>query len=151
MIAVKRRNNFAVWLLLPLVTFGLYRFFWVYRTHEELRWNYPGAGSVTGAHALAAVLFGGIAAGVWPLFVFSPGLMTGVYGLAAVLIGWIGFSVWPIVVLYKFGAAIAEAQDRSPRTGHQATFSQRVGFLLVFLGFGGLYYQAELNKVADED
>ncbi|MEV5573547.1 DUF4234 domain-containing protein [Spirillospora sp. NPDC052269] len=96
MIAVKRRNICAVWLILPFVMFGIYGFFWVYRTHENLRWDHPGAGSVTGAHALA------------------------------------------------------EAQDRSSATGHRVTFSQPVGILLAFLGFGGLYYQAELNKIAEE-
>ncbi|MEV4252037.1 hypothetical protein AB0J52_02585, partial [Spirillospora sp. NPDC049652] len=92
---------------------------------------------------------GGGACAAWPLLVFSPGLMTGGYGYVAVVVGWLGFSAWPLAVLYKFGGAIAEAQDRSPQTGHRTTFRQRYGLGLTVLGFGRLYYQAELNKVAD--
>jgi len=33
----KRRNPFAVWLGLPLITFGIYGMVWIYKTNKELK------------------------------------------------------------------------------------------------------------------
>ena len=33
----KRRNIFAVWLGLPLITLGIYQFFWIYYVNDEAR------------------------------------------------------------------------------------------------------------------
>ena len=35
-LAMKRRNPFAVWLGLPLVTLGIYSFVWYYKIHKEM-------------------------------------------------------------------------------------------------------------------
>ncbi|MFC4908525.1 DUF4234 domain-containing protein [Actinomadura gamaensis] len=67
--------------------------------------------------------------------------------LCSVLFGWITLGIWPLVVLIKFGGAIAEAQRRA---GRQPSFSQGVGILLLIFGFGPLYYQNELNKIATQ-
>ncbi len=35
-LAMKRRNPFAVWLGLPLITLGIYTFVWYYKIHKEM-------------------------------------------------------------------------------------------------------------------
>ncbi|MDL9946930.1 DUF4234 domain-containing protein [Gordonia sp. ABSL11-1] len=35
-LAMKRRNPFAVWLGLPLITLGIYYFVWYYKIHKEM-------------------------------------------------------------------------------------------------------------------
>ncbi|MCF3936986.1 DUF4234 domain-containing protein [Gordonia tangerina] len=35
-LAVKRRNPFAVWIGLPLITLGIYYFVWYYKIHKEM-------------------------------------------------------------------------------------------------------------------
>ncbi|OZC55889.1 hypothetical protein CH267_12710 [Rhodococcus sp. 06-621-2] len=46
---MKTRNPFAVWIGLPLITLGIYHFFWYYKIHREMaefdrRRNVPVAG-----------------------------------------------------------------------------------------------------------
>ncbi|MDI9914856.1 DUF4234 domain-containing protein [Rhodococcus sp. IEGM 1379] len=48
-LAMKRRNPFAVWIGLPLITLGIYVFVWYYKIHKEMaefdhRRNIPVAG-----------------------------------------------------------------------------------------------------------
>ncbi|GAA0461930.1 DUF4234 domain-containing protein [Streptomyces sp. NPDC046215] len=52
----------------------------------------------------------------------------------------------PFVSLYKTGSRIADAQRAA---GLNPSCSGGLGLLLGFFGFGTLYYQIELNKVAD--
>jgi hypothetical protein len=35
-LAMKRRNPFAAWLGLPLITFGIYHYVWYYKIHREM-------------------------------------------------------------------------------------------------------------------
>ena len=35
-LAMKRRNPFAVWIGLPLITLGIYHFVWYYKIHKEM-------------------------------------------------------------------------------------------------------------------
>lgn len=53
----KRRNIFAVWLGLPIITLGIYTLFWYYRVNEETRFN-PTT-KVNPAGSLLTVIFGG--------------------------------------------------------------------------------------------
>ncbi|MFC5186642.1 DUF4234 domain-containing protein [Actinomadura harenae] len=67
--------------------------------------------------------------------------------LCSVLFGFITLGIWPLIVVIKFGTGIAEAQRRA---GRQPSFSQGLGILLLIFGFGPLYYQNELNKIATQ-
>lgn len=40
---IKHRNPFAVWLLLPLVTLGIYQAVWYYKIHKEMARANPAA------------------------------------------------------------------------------------------------------------
>ncbi|MEV4253118.1 DUF4234 domain-containing protein [Spirillospora sp. NPDC049652] len=67
--------------------------------------------------------------------------------LCSVLFGFITLGIWPLIVVIKFGAGLTEAQRRA---GRQPSFSNGVGILLLIFGFGPLYYQSELNKIATQ-
>ncbi|WP_199486921.1 DUF4234 domain-containing protein [Actinomadura logoneensis] len=73
------------------------------------------------------------------------GASSGGSALLSVLFGWLTLGIWPLIVLIKFGTGLAEAQRRA---GRQPSFSNGLGILLVIFGFGPLYYQNELNKIA---
>lgn len=61
------------------------------------------------------------------------------------IFGVITLFIWPLMVLLRFGRSIEQAQQK---TGQPASFSQGLGVVLTIFGFGPLYYQAELNKLA---
>jgi hypothetical protein len=54
----KRRNPFAVWLGLPLITLGIYSLVWYYKVNDETRFN-PTT-KVNPAASLLTLMFGGI-------------------------------------------------------------------------------------------
>ncbi|MFA1545450.1 DUF4234 domain-containing protein [Actinomadura chokoriensis] len=66
--------------------------------------------------------------------------------LLSMLFGGITLGIWPLVMWVKLGGRIAQAQRAA---GLQPSCSGGMGFLLGILGFGVLYYQIQLNKVAD--
>jgi len=63
---MKRRNVFAVWLGLPLITLGIYSLVWYYKIHEEMKRFDPRA-KVDPAGSLLTVMFGWVACGIPPL------------------------------------------------------------------------------------
>ncbi|MDL4821134.1 DUF4234 domain-containing protein [Actinomadura opuntiae] len=66
--------------------------------------------------------------------------------LLSMIFGFITLGIWPLVMWCKLGGRIAQAQRAA---GLPASCSGGMGFLLGILGFGVLYYQIQLNKVAD--
>lgn len=66
--------------------------------------------------------------------------------LLSLLFGVVTLFIWPLVVWVKLAAHIRQAQQAA---GLQPSCSTGLGFLLLLLGFGSLYYQLELNKVVD--
>jgi hypothetical protein len=64
----------------------------------------------------------------------------------SLLFGWLTLGIWPLVMWVKLGGHINAAQRSA---GLQPSCSGGLGFLLGIFGFGTLYYQIELNKVAD--
>jgi hypothetical protein len=66
--------------------------------------------------------------------------------LCSMLFGWITLGIWPLVTWIKLGGHIRNAQQAA---GLRPSCSGGLGFLLAIFGFGVLYYQIELNKVAD--
>lgn len=69
-----------------------------------------------------------------------------VNALLSMLFGAITLGIWPLIMWVKLGGRIAAAQRAA---GLPATCSGGMGFLLGIIGFGVLYYQIQLNKVAD--
>ncbi|MFG2089723.1 MULTISPECIES: DUF4234 domain-containing protein [unclassified Spirillospora] len=69
-----------------------------------------------------------------------------VNALLSMLFGAITLGIWPLIMWVKLGGRIAGAQRAA---GLPASCSGGMGFLLGILGFGVLYYQIQLNKVAD--
>jgi hypothetical protein len=61
----KRRNPFAAWIGLPLITFGIYHFVWIYKTNKELG-QYDRRIEVNPAMSVLAFLFG------WVLLLIPP-------------------------------------------------------------------------------
>ncbi|MEU1376377.1 DUF4234 domain-containing protein [Streptomyces triculaminicus] len=114
-LSMKRRNPFAAWLGLPLITFGIYGLVWYYKINKEMA-EFDNRRQINPGMSLLAVTLG--------MFLIVP----------------------PYVSLYKTGRRIADAQRAA---GLQPTCSGGLGLLLAFLGFYGLYYQIELNKVVD--
>lgn len=55
----KRRNVAAVWLLLPIVTLGIYSFVWYYKVNRELK-EYDSEIKVSPAKAVLTLMFGWI-------------------------------------------------------------------------------------------
>jgi hypothetical protein len=53
----KERNGFAVWLVLPLITLGIYHFVWYYKINRELRDN---GSDVEPGMALLALTLGAV-------------------------------------------------------------------------------------------
>jgi hypothetical protein len=53
----KKRNIFAVWLGLPIVTLGVYTFVWYYKINDEAR-RYLGDESIRPGVSVVAILFG---------------------------------------------------------------------------------------------
>ncbi len=66
--------------------------------------------------------------------------------LCSVFFGWITLGIWPLVMWVKLAGHINAAQRSA---GLEPSCSGGLGFLLAIFGFGSLYYQLELNKVAD--
>ena len=57
--AMKRRNVFAVWIGLPLITLGIYHLVWWYKVNAEMA-AFDRRSPVNPAATLLAVMFGGI-------------------------------------------------------------------------------------------
>lgn len=66
--------------------------------------------------------------------------------LLSMIFGFVTLGIWPLVMFVKLGGRIAQAQRAA---GLQPSCSGGIGFLLGIFGFGVLYYQIQLNKVAD--
>jgi hypothetical protein len=66
---MKRRNILAVWLGLPIITFGIYSIVWIYKVHNELA-QYDRRIPNQSTNALLAVLFGWITLYIWPLIMW---------------------------------------------------------------------------------
>lgn len=54
-----KRNIFAVWLGLPLITLGIYSFVWIYKVNDEAR-RFLGDNSIRPALSVLAFIPGGI-------------------------------------------------------------------------------------------
>lgn len=65
--------------------------------------------------------------------------------LCSIIFGSITLGIWPLVTWVKLAGHIRNAQRAA---GLDPSCSGGVGFLLGIFGFGVLYYQIELNKVA---
>jgi hypothetical protein len=115
-IQMKRRNPAGVSFGLPIITFGIYGYVWIYKVHAELA-SFDRRQRVNPGTALCALIFGFLTLGIWPLIM------------------WINLA-----------AHIRAAQQAA---GLQPTCSGGIGFLLLFVYCGPLYYQLELNKVID--
>ncbi len=66
---MKRRNVFAVWIGLPIITLGIYSLVWYYLIHVELKKLDPRA-PINPSGSLLTVMFGGIACFIPPLVSF---------------------------------------------------------------------------------
>ena len=55
----RKRNIFAVWLGLPLITLGIYSFVWIYKVNDEAR-RFLGDNSIRPALSVLAFIPGGI-------------------------------------------------------------------------------------------
>jgi uncharacterized protein DUF4234 len=66
---MKRRNVFAVWLGLPLITLGIYGIVWYYKIHKEMKEFDPRA-PINPVNSLLAVTFGALLCGIPPLVSF---------------------------------------------------------------------------------
>ena len=66
--------------------------------------------------------------------------------LCSLLFGWITLGIWPLVMWVRLDGHINAAQRSA---GLEPSCGGALGFLLAIFGFGPLYYQIELNKVAD--
>lgn len=65
--------------------------------------------------------------------------------LVLILLGWTAIA--PLVSYYRCGTRIRDAQENA---GVQPTCSGGLGLLLMFVfGLGVLYYQTELNRIAE--
>lgn len=115
-IQMKRRNPAGVSFGLPMITFGIYIYVWIYKIHAELA-NFDRRQQISPGAALCSLLFGFMTLGIWPL-----------------------------VMWFKLAGHIRGAQQAA---GLQPTCSGGVGFLLLFVYCGPLYYQMQLNKVID--
>jgi len=101
-VQMKRRNPFAVWLGLPIITFGIYGIVWFIKIHQELA-QFDRRRPVNTTSAILSIFF-----------------------------GWLTLFIWNIVVWIQLGGHIAEAQRAaglqptcSPGIGLLLTF---VGF-----------------------
>lgn len=63
---MKARNVFVVWILLPLITFGIYHVVWYYIIHAEMKEFDPRA-KVDPVGSVLTILFGGVLCGIPPL------------------------------------------------------------------------------------
>lgn len=79
-LAMKRRNPAAVWIGLPLITFGIYGIVWYYKIQKEMK-EFD------------------------PRIEVSPGMC-----VVTMLFGWILLFIPPYVSFYKTGKRIAQAQ-----------------------------------------
>jgi hypothetical protein len=79
-IQMKRRNPFAAWLGLPIITFGIYGIVWFIKVHLELA-QFDQRRQVNTTSAILSIFF-----------------------------GWLTLFIWNIVVYIQFGGHIAEAQ-----------------------------------------
>lgn len=66
---MKRRNPLAVWLGLPLITFGIYGLVWYYKVHAELA-RFDQRNQADPTKALLSALFGWLTLGIWTLVVW---------------------------------------------------------------------------------
>lgn len=66
---MKRRNPFAVWLGLPIITLGIYGLVWFFKVHNELA-NYDRRIPNNATNALLSMIFGWITLGIWPLIMW---------------------------------------------------------------------------------
>jgi uncharacterized protein DUF4234 len=66
---MKRRNPVAVWLGLPLITFGIYALVWFYKVHKELA-AYDRRIPDSSVNALLSILFGAITLFIWPIVMY---------------------------------------------------------------------------------
>ncbi|GIH93408.1 DUF4234 domain-containing protein [Planobispora siamensis] len=66
---MKRRNPFAAWLGLPLITLGFYAFVWYYLIHSELA-DFDRRRVISPSSALMAYVFGWVTLGVWTMVSF---------------------------------------------------------------------------------
>ncbi|MEU5425468.1 DUF4234 domain-containing protein [Streptomyces olivoreticuli] len=114
-LAMKRRNPFAVWLGLPIITLGIYGIVWHYKVNKEMA-QFDSRRHINPAMSVLAITLG--------IFLVIP----------------------PYVSIFNTGRRISEAQRAA---GLSPSCSGGLGLLLAFLGFHGLYYQFELNKVVD--
>jgi Domain of unknown function (DUF4234) len=63
---MKRRNVFAVWIGLPIITLGVYSLVWYYKIHEELK-QFDSRATINPAGSLLTVMFGWVLCGIPPL------------------------------------------------------------------------------------
>lgn len=68
-IAMKRRNPAAVWIGLPIITFGIYGLVWFYKVHAEL-YAYDRRTGDAATNALLSMIFGAITLFIWPLVMY---------------------------------------------------------------------------------
>ena len=67
---MKRRNAFAVWLGLPIITLGIYTLVWYYTIHNEMKNFDPRETKINPAGSLLTIMFGGFLCGIPPLVSF---------------------------------------------------------------------------------
>jgi hypothetical protein len=157
---MKLRNPLAAWLGLPLITLGIYHYVWYYKIHHVS----PNDGRPPVAHGLQMKLRNPLAA-----WLGLPLITLGIYhyvwyykihhemgefdrrrsvpavGPMLVLIFLSWTIIAPLVSYFGCGKRIANAQRAA---GLPVTCSPGVGVLLmILLGVGVFYYQAELNKI----
>jgi hypothetical protein len=68
-IQMKRRNPFAVWLGLPIITLGIYGIVWFIKVHAELD-RFDPRRQVNVASAVLSIFFGWLTLGIWNIVVF---------------------------------------------------------------------------------
>ncbi|GAA2103794.1 DUF4234 domain-containing protein [Actinomadura alba] len=66
---MKRRNPIAVWLGLPIITFGIYGIVWYVKVHGELE-RFDPRHKVGTTSAVLSIFFGWITLGIWNLVVW---------------------------------------------------------------------------------
>ncbi|MBW8482475.1 DUF4234 domain-containing protein [Actinomadura parmotrematis] len=101
---MKRRNPFAAWLGLPLITFGIYGLVWFYKVHAEL-FAYDRRTGDAATNALLSMILGFVTLGIWPLVMYvklagriaqaqrAAGLVPSCSGGLGFLLGIFGFGV----------------------------------------------------------
>jgi hypothetical protein len=66
---MKRRNPFAVWLGLPIITLGIYGIVWYVKVHSELE-RFDSRRNVGTTGAVLSIFFGWLTLGIWNLVVW---------------------------------------------------------------------------------